>query len=59
MLLATSIARRGQRTDSLPYGSFQCVCTAHAIEPLITLTSLSDRCFDSFVQTAVRPRRSQ
>jgi len=25
------------------------ICTAHRIEPLITLTSLSDRCFDSSV----------
>src|SRR5205085_4011586 len=25
------------------------VCSAHRVEPLITLTSLSDRCFDSLV----------
>src|SRR5205085_10480815 len=25
------------------------VCSAHCVEPLITLTSLSDRCFDSSV----------
>ena len=54
MLLATSIARRGQRTDGLPHGSLQCVCTAHAIEPLITLTSLSHRCFDSSVPLLCR-----
>jgi 4-cresol dehydrogenase (hydroxylating) flavoprotein subunit len=30
------------------------VCTAHRIEPLITLTSLSDRCFDSSVPLLFR-----
>jgi 4-cresol dehydrogenase (hydroxylating) len=27
----------------------EAICTAHGLEPLITLTSLSDRCFDSTV----------
>jgi 4-cresol dehydrogenase (hydroxylating) len=30
------------------------ICTAHGIEPLITLTSLSDRCFDSSVPLLFR-----
>jgi len=30
------------------------ICTAHRIEPLITLTSLSDRCFDSSVPLLFR-----
>jgi 4-cresol dehydrogenase (hydroxylating) flavoprotein subunit len=30
-------------------GMIERICTAHRIEPLITLTSLSDRCFDSSV----------
>ena len=30
------------------------ICTAHRVEPLITLTSLSDRCFDSSVPLLFR-----
>ena len=31
------------------------ICAAHGIEPLITLTSLSDRCFDSSVPLLFDP----
>jgi 4-cresol dehydrogenase (hydroxylating) len=33
------------------------VCTAHGIEPLITLTSVSDRCFDSTVPLLFQPEQ--
>jgi len=32
------------------------ICTAHGIEPLITLTSLSNRCFDSTVPILFNPK---
>lgn len=35
-------------------GMVERICTAHRIEPLITLTSLSDRCFDSSVPLLFR-----
>ena len=35
-------------------GMIERICTAHRIEPLITLTSLSDRCFDSSVPLLFR-----
>lgn len=35
-------------------GMIERICTTHRIEPLITLTSLSDRCFDSSVPLLFR-----
>lgn len=39
-------------------GMVERICTAHKIEPLITLTSLSDRCFDSSVPLLFRRDQS-